>query len=457
MMALIIILGGLGYWATSRLNRNVVQMSDDAIPGLIHIGQSASKMQRIRGDVWKHISLSDPAAMQKVETQIQAMRQDLAKNLSAYQRAITQAEDRSNFDRLKSAIDAYWSPLEDVLVLSRAQQTEQAVALYLKTIDPVFQRIVEELRRMEDWNARYSEAAARDAGHTVTTSNRILLATLFAALAIAFTLASFIIRTIRQVLSRTVDDLSATANGLSAASAQVASTSLSLAHGASQQAAGIEQVSAASEDVNSLSKQTASRAGNATQIVLEKQKQYDAAFEKIRMMSASVVEINEESEKISRIMRVIDEIAFQTNILALNAAVEAARAGEAGQGFAVVADEVRSLSQRCAQAAHDTSSLIEHSIQIAAQGKLHADSVVSAVEDLHRRAFDIQAIVSEISAASLEQTKGIESISGSLTDLDRQTQNTAAASEQGSAAAQQLSAQAEAMRASIHDLALLAQ
>ena len=152
----------------------------------------------------------------------------------------------------------------------------------------------------------------------------------------------------------------------------------------------------------------------------------------------------------------IDEIAFQTNILALNAAIEAARAGEAGQGFAVVADEVRSLSQRCAQAARDTAGLIEESMTKSNEGKVRVDTVVVSVKQLHERASEIMKLLDQIGFAGGEQVKGMDSVAKSLSSLDRQTQNAAAAAEEGSSSAQQLAAQADAMRASIGELESLA-
>jgi methyl-accepting chemotaxis protein/methyl-accepting chemotaxis protein-1 (serine sensor receptor) len=157
-------------------------------------------------------------------------------------------------------------------------------------------------------------------------------------------------------------------------------------------------------------------------------------------------EINESSAKISKIIKVIDEIAFQTNILALNAAVEAARAGEAGMGFAVVADEVRNLAQRCAQAARDTSDLIEDSIGKSGSGKVKVGLVASAIQNITAQFTKVKTLVDEVGHGSAEQTDGIRQVRHALSQMEQVSQSTAATAEESAAAAQQLNAQSEALK-----------
>ena len=159
-----------------------------------------------------------------------------------------------------------------------------------------------------------------------------------------------------------------------------------------------------------------------------------------------MTEINASSEKVSKIIKVIDEIAFQTNILALNAAVEAARAGEAGMGFAVVADEVRNLSQRCAQAARDTASLIEESIAKSHDGMSKLDQVAGAIRSITESAAKVKTLVDEVSLGSQEQARGIEQIAKAIGQMEQVTQKNAANAEQSASASEELSGQAETMK-----------
>jgi len=150
--------------------------------------------------------------------------------------------------------------------------------------------------------------------------------------------------------------------------------------------------------------------------------------------------------KISKIIKVIDEIAFQTNILALNAAVEAARAGEAGMGFAVVADEVRNLAQRCAQAARDTADLIEGAISKSNDGKVKVDQVAAAIREITVESAKVRTLVDEVNLGSQEQARGIEQIGKAIGQMEQVTQKIAANAEESASAAEELNAQSETLR-----------
>jgi methyl-accepting chemotaxis protein/methyl-accepting chemotaxis protein-1 (serine sensor receptor) len=169
-------------------------------------------------------------------------------------------------------------------------------------------------------------------------------------------------------------------------------------------------------------------------------------------MVQAMGEINDSSGRISRIIKVIDEIAFQTNILALNAAVEAARAGEAGMGFAVVADEVRNLAQRSAQAARDTAALIEESIAKSNGGKTRVEHVAGSIRTITTSADQIHMLVDEVSKGSQEQARGIQEIARAITQMEQVTQRTAANAEESSAAAQELSAQSRTLNGIVEEL-----
>jgi methyl-accepting chemotaxis protein/methyl-accepting chemotaxis protein-1 (serine sensor receptor) len=176
------------------------------------------------------------------------------------------------------------------------------------------------------------------------------------------------------------------------------------------------------------------------------------ANRKMEEMVQSMQEITTSSSKISKIIKVIDEIAFQTNILALNAAVEAARAGEAGMGFAVVADEVRNLAQRCAQAARNTAELIEESITRSNDGGNRLSEVAQAISAITEQSSKAKVLVDEIYTGSQEQSRGIEQVAGAIAQMQKVTQANAASAEQSAAAGNEMSSQSERLRRLVSEL-----
>jgi len=197
------------------------------------------------------------------------------------------------------------------------------------------------------------------------------------------------------------------------------------------------------EQMSSMTRRNAENSQNAARLMLEVEQRVGQSTDALGTMIASMAAMQESSNKVAKIIKTIDEIAFQTNILALNAAVEAARAGEAGMGFAIVADEVRSLAQRSAQAAHDTAALIEDSIASADHGHQKVQQVSGAIHAITSSAGQVKALVDSVSDASGEQAQGIEQVTRAITEMERTTQATAASAEESAAVSEELSAQAE--------------
>ena len=253
-------------------------------------------------------------------------------------------------------------------------------------------------------------------------------------------------------LRRVAASLWSASTGLTAASGQVATTSQRVSQGATTQAAALEETSASLEEMSSMTRQNAENAESAKKLASAAREAADVGNADMQVLGVAMDEIRESSANIAKIVKSIDEIAFQTNILALNAAVEAARAGDAGMGFAVVADEVRSLAQRAAQAARDTSSRIEDSIAKSQRGIQLRDKVIAGLRGIVEKAHDVDGLVSGIVAASQQQRQGIEQITSGTSEMERVTQAGAAGAEESAAAAEELNGLAATVQQLVDDL-----
>lgn len=259
-------------------------------------------------------------------------------------------------------------------------------------------------------------------------------------------------RSIVRPLGEVISQIRGASEQTAEAAEQISSTSRRLAEGASEQAASLEETSASLEEITSMVGRNADSARRAKDISAQTRSAADLGARDMEEMRASMAAIQTSSDEIAKIVKDIDEIAFQTNILALNAAVEAARAGEAGAGFAVVADEVRNLAQRCARAAKETASKIGQAISKTAEGAQVSVKVSDSLKDILEKARAVDDLVGEIAMASSEQAQGIEQVTKAVFHMDKVTQLNAASSEESASTAEELKGQASSVARSVHQL-----
>ncbi len=250
------------------------------------------------------------------------------------------------------------------------------------------------------------------------------------------------INTVMDSLSSALNQVTDAVSQVANASGEISNGSQSLAEGSNEQASSLEEVSSSLEEMSSITKQNAENSGQAMILAGEASAAAKEGDVTIKRMANAINLIKQSADNTAKIIKSIDDIAFQTNLLAINAAVEAARAGEVGKGFAVVAEEVRNLAMRSSDAAQNTADLIEESVKSAGEGVRITEEVAVSLGKIVNRTGKVGDLIAEIAAASKEQAQGIEQVNIAVAQLNHVTQNNAANSEESASAAEELSSQA---------------
>lgn len=314
------------------------------------------------------------------------------------------------------------------------------------------------LKSSEDYFQLTDEAvsaAEAFASKKVAHLKQIQLVLLAANVCCCIVAGWFVQRRVVKPVRALIGELHHTANFTADASSQVSAASQSLAGCATEQAASLEETHASLEEMSAMTQRNAQHAAEATQLARATHDEAEAGAKNMGELHTAIHEINASSDDIAKIIKTIDEIAFQTNILALNAAVEAARAGDAGMGFAVVADEVRNLAQRSAQAARETAARIESALAKSARGRDLSEQVKTSLDRILIHAEKVDALDANVATGSQEQSQGIRQINCAVAELDKVTQNNAASAEETAASAEQLRSQAQTLRNAVAQLETL--
>ncbi len=430
------------------------------LPMLRHVSVLATGARDNMTVVYRHIGAQTAAEKKALEEEMKAARAVNSAALEAYSELVDDEEAAALLADLNTKREAASKKRSQILELSRGIDTpEAAVALLARARDEL-QPLVAQYAAAIDalWALEESESQA-SAAAIATNSGRTTVLTVIAvavALALGIGLSLGIARGINTVLRRVSRELGDGSRQVVAAATQVASAAQSLAQGASEQAASIEQTSASIEEMSSVTAHNADNADKVNGLARQARDAAERGADDMRRMSEAMSAIQSGSDDIARIIKTIDEIAFQTNILALNAAVEAARAGEAGRGFAVVAEEVRALAQRSAQAARESSGRIGEAVERTHQGVDINAKVAEALNEIVSHAREVDELAESVAGASRQQSVGISQVNLAVGQMDKVTQSNAAGAEQSASAAEELNAQAEAMRVAVAELELLA-
>lgn len=357
-------------------------------------------------------------------------------------------------EAIEQTFQTYRTVARQLRAMSTAGDPE-AVAFSKKVVGVAYQAFEDAVQKAGTYNVTTANDEAALARAALTSSKITTLIVVVVGFVCGLCAAAFTTRTINRSLRHIVTSLDEGAEQVASAAGQVSASSQSLAEGASEQAASLEETSASLEEVASMTKRNADGAQRAKALSTQTRCAADVGAADMEAMRAAMDEIKTSSNDISKIIKSIDEIAFQTNILALNAAVEAARAGEAGMGFAVVAEEVRNLAQRSAQSAQETASKIQDAIAKSDHGVHISGKVAQSLAEIVAKAREVDSLVGEIATASTEQTQGIDQVNLAVGQMDKVTQSNAGSAEETAAASEELSSQSVAMRENVVSLLLL--
>jgi len=448
-----LLLAGLGVWGQKILGEELNETINVTAVKLDQVHSLRARVWEMAADIeaaYVFASLRNPGV---VDAKIEGWKAAVARTkvLAAEMRPLlVTSQGRKLMDDFQSSFAVlerlgalYMASCKDGKLAEIAPLANQVEAAADKTVN-----VLLEFRTLQRQLLKDSDRQSNSSRSTIHLVSFLMIGVMLAIGAVAVV----VVRGVNLTLVQVVSELGISTSQVASAAAQVAAASQSLAQGSSEQAASLQETSSSSEEINSMAHKNTDSSRAAATLVNQSQQKFVEANDVLGQTVIAMDMIHAQSGKISKIIKVIDEIAFQTNILALNAAVEAARAGEAGLGFAVVADEVRNLAQRCAQAAGDTSGLIEDSILKSNDGKMKVDMVASAIAVITGHSAGVGTLVEEMNLGSQEQARGIDQISKAMAQMEQVTQRNAANAEQGAAAAEELTAQAKAMTDSVDKL-----
>jgi len=434
------------------LDRRIDSIQQHVLPGVSAIGIANSNFMNCYSALLIAKETKDEAArlglVDKANTHLGLAKQQL----EIYAAAIESPEDRANFDELLRRLDRYIQVRTQYVELLRGGKLGEATAFVGTTLEPYNAKMREFFDTMIRWNAATGHTHAAEMSAVSKRTMRGDLALSAVGIIVCLGAGFLIIRSVKQALGSVSTRLTEVTGQISGAATQVASASDTLAGGFSEQASSLEETSASLEELASMTKQNSEASLNAKHLSSENRASADQGFAQMEQMRSAMGEIKTSSHDIAKIIKTIDEIAFQTNILALNAAVEAARAGEAGAGFAVVAEEVRALAQRSALAARETAEKIADAISKSDRGVQISETVAGVLHRIMDKTREVDGLVGSIAGASREQSDGISQLNVAVGQMDRVTQANAGSSEETAEAARGLAQQVETLDAAVAEL-----
>jgi methyl-accepting chemotaxis protein len=437
------IVGGVSLWRLAMLRGDVQILAGNTVPSIVtlirEIEANFRSLEAVQAVV---VEGEDTAARERHE---RAFREQVAKGAALcadYESLLSDDTDTRIFREARAAREAFVTSAEEAFMLAREGRREEARTLVRDVVEPAAMRCLDLFDADIDHNISLSDALLAGAQFRMRSGLIAVAAAVAAAILLGIVLGGGLIRSIGGMLRSLSDALEQGSERTAAAATRAAEAGRTVAEGCGEQGAAVAETGAALEQMAAMIRSTADNASQATTLARQARSAADAGARTMLEMDEAMRAIESSSGEVAKIVKQIDEIAFQTNILALNAAVEAARAGEAGAGFAVVADEVRSLAQRSAAAARETAARIESAIASSRRGAATCGDVGRSLGEIAAAVGSADTLVAEIATAAREQSQGIGQIGTAMGQLDSVTQSNAARAEEGALAAGDLATEA---------------
>jgi methyl-accepting chemotaxis protein len=425
------------------------------LPGLVTLTRLQEATLKLNGIILQFALGKDETATNTQKAAFQAESSKITQYVEELKAADDSEQSRGLIASFTAAVQTYSQAAQKLQTELKAGDSEKAMATLDKEVATGRQGVETQLRALSEHFFQLCQGAGQTTNALIVQSSRFSTGAsgiLVVATVLFMAVALIGGRTVTSRLLAIASTLGEGATQVTTAATQVSSSSQSLAHGANEQAASLEETSASLEEMAGMTNRNAENATKANELARQARTAADTGAADMQAMSAAMTDIKTSSDDIAKIIKTIDEIAFQTNILALNAAVEAARAGEAGMGFAVVAEEVRALAQRSAQAARETADKIEGAITKTSQGVQISGKVAQSLTEIVDKVRQVDQLVAEVTSASREQSQGVQQITTAVAQMDKVVQGNAASAEESASAAEELGAQSVALQDAIGEL-----